>query len=132
MKKHLIFTFLLCYISLKIYSQENSPITYEGGVEGFGYTTNEELPFWMYSNKFGRLSQETNGLVYAFAKANYSLTPNSSLQFVASGVARDGIDPNIQRAELYVAFKNKWVDITLGSKDFTDDTYELSTVRRNI
>lgn len=132
MKKQLVFTILLCVFSLKIFSQENPPITYEGGVEGFGYVANEELPFWTYTNRYGRLSPETNGLLYAFAKANYELTPTSSLSFNASGVARDGIDPNIQRAELYLAFKNKWIDITLGSKDFTDDTYELSTVRRNI
>jgi hypothetical protein len=132
MKKHLLFIILLCCTCIKMVSQENTPITYEGGVEAFGYATNEELPFWTYSNKYGRLNQETNGLVYAFAKADYALTPNSSLQFVASGVARDGIDPNIQRAELYLSFKNKWIDVTLGSKDFTDDTYELSSIRRNI
>lgn len=132
MKKHLLFTLLLCSISLKILAQENTPITFEGGVEGYGYATNEELPFWTYTNRYGRLNQETNGLVYAFAKADYALTSNSRLQFVASGVARDGVEPNFQRAELYLAFKNKWIDITVGSKDFTDDTYELSTIRRNI
>lgn len=132
MKKHLIFTIILCTFFVNTYSQENPPVTFEGGVEAFGYATSEELPFWTYTNRYGRLSQDTNGLLYAFAKANYELTPNSSVSFAASGVARDGIDPNIQRAELYVAFKNKWIDITLGSKDFTDDTYELSTVRRNI
>ncbi|MFC4633327.1 capsule assembly Wzi family protein [Dokdonia ponticola] len=132
MKKPQIFVIFLCILSLKIFSQENAPITYEGGVEGFGYVSSEELPFWTYTNRYGRLSQETNGLVYAFAKADYEITPNSSLSFFASGVARDGIDPNIQRAELYAMFKNKWINITLGSKDFTDDTNELSSIRRNI
>ena len=113
-------------------SQEQEDIRFSGGVEAFGYLSNEELPFWTFTNTYGRLGPETNGLVYAFAKADYALSPNSSIIIKASGVGRDGIDPSVQRAELYANFRNSWIDITVGSKDFTDNTYELSSVRRNI
>ncbi len=119
-------------VCTKTMAQEQETTTYSGGVEAFGYLSNEELPFWTYTNTYGRLGQDSNGLVYAFAKADYQLSTNSSLTIKASGVARDGIDPSVQRAELYANFKNSWIDVTLGSKDVTDNTYELSTVRRNI
>ena len=113
-------------------SQEQNEIHYSGGIETSGYLSNNELPFWMFTNTYGKLSQESNGLIAVFAKANYQLSTNSSLELKASGIARDGVDPNIQRSELYLNFKNKWIDIVVGSKDFTDDTYQLSTVGRNI
>ncbi|MEP0263783.1 capsule assembly Wzi family protein [Dokdonia sp.] len=132
MKKQLlfiVFTFCAC---INVFSQEQKNATYSGGIEALGFVANEELPFWAYTNTYGRLGEDSNGLVYAFAKANYKLSENSTITLGASGIARDGIDPNIQRAELYANFKNKWIDVTVGSKDFTDDTYQLSTVRRNI
>ncbi len=132
MKKQLLFIILIVCISWSGRSQEQQNATYQGGVEAFGYIANEELPFWTFTNTYGRLGEDSNGLVYAFAKANYKLSEKSSLIIAASGVARDGIDPSVQRAELYANFKNSWIDIMVGSKDFTDDTYQLSTVRRNI
>ncbi|WP_299767304.1 capsule assembly Wzi family protein [uncultured Dokdonia sp.] len=132
MHKRLLSILFTIGISTFIWSQEQDNIVFSGGVEAFGYLSNEELPFWTFTNTYGRLGPETNGLVYAFAKADYALSPNSSIVIKASGVGRDGIDPSVQRAELYARFKNSWIDITVGSKDFTDNTYELSSVRRNI
>ena len=132
MRKLLLSLFLTLGITTYLSSQEQDDITFSGGVEAFGYASNEDLPFWTFTNTYGRLGPETNGLVYAFAKADFALSPNSSILIKASGVARDGIDPNVQRAELYASFKNAWIDVTVGSKDVTDNTYELSSVRRNI
>lgn len=132
MQKLLLSILFTIGISILTWSQEQDDINVSGGIETFGYVANEQLPFWTFTNTYGRLGPETNGLVYAFAKADYALSPNSSIVIKASGVARDGIDPSVQRAELYASFRNSWIDITIGSKDFTDNTYELSTVRRNI
>jgi len=133
MKKQLFFILLVTCICWNATSQEEQKkVTYQGGVETLGYVANEELPFWAFTNTYGKLGEDSNGLVYAFAKANYALSENSTITLAASGVARNGIDPSVQRAELYANFKNTWIDITVGSKDFTDDTYQLSTVRRNI
>jgi len=66
MRKRLLSILFTIGISTFIWSQEQDDIVFSGGVEAFGYLSNEELPFWTFTNTYGRLGPETNGLVYAF------------------------------------------------------------------
>lgn len=124
-----LFFFLLSSISFSCLSQE---FTWNGTVESHGFLSNEELPFWMFTNTNGRIGSNTNGEFYTFAKANYELSKNSTLEFGASGIIRDGIDPNAQRSEIYLAFKNSWIHIIAGSKDQNSFKDVLSTTNQNI
>lgn len=113
-------------------SQTSEKSGYSGGFEALGYLSNESLPFWAFTNEYGSLTEDSNGLFYAFAKAHYSLSSNATLDVKASGLIRDGVDPSVQRAELYVTFKNRWLEATAGSQNFTQDENQLSSIRRNI
>lgn len=113
-------------------SQSLEKSKYSFGFEAYGYLSNEQLPFWTYTNTYGVLTEDSNGLVYAFAKANYSLPSNATLGVKASGLLRAGVDSRAQRAELFASFRNNWIEVTAGSKNLTDDTYYLSSVRRNV
>lgn len=132
MKKRTYLIAIIFYWSLFCFSQSPKNEIYSVGFETKGFLSSDELPFWAYSNSFGNLSENSNGLVYAFAKANYFLGPKASLEVKASGLLRDGIDPSAQRGEIYVNFKNSWLEAVVGSQKFTNDAYELSSTRRNI
>lgn len=123
-----VFVFLGSFFSIAQSIKEGN---YTLGFESSGYLSNEQLPFWTYTNDFGTITEDSNGVFYAFAKAKYSLSQTSALELQASGLLRDGVDPSIQRAELYASFRNNWIEVILGSQNF-EESYDLSSIRRNI
>lgn len=128
------FSLFLVFIFLGILitsAQTSTEKAHTFGFKASGYLANEELPFWTFTNTFGALSEDSDGVLYAFAKANYRLSEHATLELKTAGLFRNGINPSLQRAELYANFSNNWIEITLGSQNFTS-SYELSSVRRNI
>ena len=93
-------------------------------------SSQDEIPFWLQANTGTEFSELTNfsGAINGFYSYNFS---NFSLEAGAYVFARDGVEDNIQRRDLYVQVKNNWVKVTLGSKQWDEAFFGLSTTNQN-
>ena len=107
-------------------------VTFSGFVEGQAILNDEVSPFWMFTNSKGFKGAQTNAAFSAFAKANIALNENSTIDIGLGGFARDGFDNSVQRSQIYVEYKNKWIDVVVGAKDFADSKHGLSSTNGNI
>lgn len=125
--------FKLLYISLLIgfqsYAQDSIEIN--GSISTNVYTSSEELPFWFYRNTNGFVKEETNVGLNAFAKAEYNLSENTSLEGGISLLYRDGAEQQAQRGNLFVRFRAKYYQITVGAED-PNEANVLSSTNQNI
>lgn len=107
--------------------------TYSGGLEltAQGATQNE-LPFWMYSNQRGRISQETNVVGLASARMQHQLRGEAILEIGAGGVVHDGFQKKLALDEAYLQFRNQHFYITGGVKQREELYNGLSATNENI
>lgn len=123
---------LLTFLALYSISA-NSQVEYTGKVTAEGYyTTGEELPFWMYHNKRGRISEDTNLAGWISGKAVYNFGAASSLEAGAGVLYQDGIGDNVFLDEAYLQFRNNWLQITGGRKQREELYNGLSATNENI
>lgn len=110
---------LFCLIVLFAYSafsQENYQIHGEIGGEGY-YATGEELPFWLYHNKFGKATGSTDlsGFVNFFGSRvyneNYLFSFGAKLRYLNDLESRVFVD------EAFLYIQNYYLNFTLGAKE---------------
>ncbi|MFD2516568.1 capsule assembly Wzi family protein [Salinimicrobium flavum] len=94
--------------------------------------TQEELPFWMYSNQRGRISPETNVLGLAAVKMQHQLRGEAVIEIGAGGVIHDGFDEKWDLDEAYIQFRNQHFYITGGVKQKKELYNGLSATNENI
>ncbi|WP_298350701.1 capsule assembly Wzi family protein [uncultured Dokdonia sp.] len=121
--------FLLVLISSQLEAQENIEIN--GAINVNTYLSESELPFWFYRNTEGLVKSNSNAALSAFSSFEYKLTPLSTLEGGISLFYRDGSLERLQRGDLFVRFKAKHYQITLGSKS-ADVVNGLSSTNNNI
>ena len=95
-------------------------------------STQEELPFWMYSNQRGRISPETNLMGLLTAKMQHELRVGSILEIGAGGVVHDGFNKKIALDEAYLQFRNQHLYVTGGVKQREELYNGLSATNENI
>ena len=94
--------------------------------------TEEELPFWMYHNKSGRISQTTNSAARVTGRAFYSFN-NSAYLEVGAGIAfNNREEKKIFDDEAYAQFSYNWLRITAGRKQREELYNGLSATNENI
>ncbi|UAB80424.1 hypothetical protein INR76_09880 [Marixanthomonas sp. SCSIO 43207] len=97
------------------------------------YSTEDELPFWMITNKNGALSSQTDGIFQGGTKVLYDYSENNKAK-LSAGVSfflRNGVEDRLQRDEVYIQFENTWLRAIVGAKNSEDRFQGLSVVDNN-
>lgn len=92
--------------------------SFSGGVKLSAYSdaTEKGLPFWMYHNQRGRVSEFTELSALVDAQYRVDLGMESELEF-RLGVAYDNAGrEEVFPDEVYVQYKNPWLRASLGVK----------------
>ncbi|MDX1761814.1 MAG: capsule assembly Wzi family protein [Christiangramia sp.] len=94
-------------------------------------STQQELPFWFYSNQRGRISEETNFSGLLLARMDYRFNPD--LQFeIGSGIFyQDAFNDKIFLDELYAQVNYKWLEFIIGRKQEIELYNGLSATNEN-
>lgn len=120
---------LLLFNSTKALAQTTYSAHLELTAQG---STQEELPFWMYSNQRGRISPETNVMGLATARMEHQLKGEAVLEIGAGGVIHDGFEKKLALDEAYLQFRNQHFYITGGIKQKEQLYNGLSATNENI
>jgi len=124
-----IFFILFSFLSFAAYPQ----LEFSGEVNLKGmYSTGEELPFWMYNNQRGRISESTNAAGWISGKAIYDLGYTSTLEIGAGILYQDGISDRVFLDESYLQFRNTWLEVIGGRKQKPELYNGLSATNENI
>jgi hypothetical protein len=120
--------FVLFFTTTIVFSQG---ITYKGSIEGTGvFSTEDENPFWMYTNTNASLGEEIN----FSTTGEFSIKYDFSNSFIEAGAAyyyRNEVLDEFQRRDLYIKFQNNWLKATLGSKKQEVYLNDLSVSNKN-
>jgi len=95
-------------------------------------SSGEELPFWMYHNKRGRLSENTNLSGWVSGRGNYNLSYRTSLEIGGGILFQDGISDRIFIDELYARLESGKFYFTAGRKQQRELYNGLSASNRSI
>ncbi|WP_224483075.1 capsule assembly Wzi family protein [Robertkochia aurantiaca] len=107
---------LLFALSFPLISHAQQTL-YSGQLEGMAYFgTDAELPFWMASNNFGRVEEESTvyGMAGFAARREFS-----RWGFLEAGIgitATDAGDPAFRADHWYLTYENYWFGIDAGKK----------------
>jgi hypothetical protein len=124
-----IFFVLFSFLSFSAYSQ----LEFSGELNLQGmYSTGENLPFWMYMNQRGRISENTNAAGWITGRAVYDLSYTSTLEVGAGILYQDGISGRVFLDESYVQFRNTWLEVIAGRKQRPELYNGLSASNENI
>ncbi len=124
-----IFLVLFLFLSYTSYSQ----LEFSGEVNLQGmYSTGEDLPFWMYKNQRGRISENTNAAGWITGKAIYDLGATSTLEAGLGILYQDGISDRVFLDESYLQFRNSWLEVIAGRKQKPELYEGLSATNENI
>lgn len=95
-------------------------------------STGEQLPFWMYHNRRGRISEETNISGWITGRAFYKLSENGFLEAGGGLLYQDDFSDEVFIDELYLHFQNSWLQATFGRKQEPELYNGLSASNQNI
>ncbi len=100
-------------------------------LEGY-YSSEDDLPFWFYSNQRGRVSEDTNIDGWINAKLNYNFSEFSNLAIGGGILYQDEFSDEVFIDELYADFKYKWLQVIAGRKQESELYNGLSATNENI
>ncbi|MDT0686539.1 capsule assembly Wzi family protein [Autumnicola psychrophila] len=130
MKSARIF-FLLSFLLYLKASSQNLQYSLEATAFGNVYSQ-EESPFWIHSNKRGRVNETSNLSGWINGKAIYAFSENASLEVGMGILYHDGYNSSLKFDESYVSFLNSWIEITAGRKQKEELYLGLSASNENI
>ncbi len=123
----------LIFLILVGYSTTAQDIIWEGEVSLTGQFSNEDVtPFWFHRNTHGQFDGETSFSGFGSVSGTYALSDNASIEARGSLFYRNEVLDEMQRRDLYVNFKNKWLKATVGSKIIEEQVMGLSATNKNI
>lgn len=126
-KKLPFFVFLCCstvqsqYINYEIFSS----------VQGLLYSE-ENSPFWMHSNKRGRIDEKTNVAGYITGSGTYILRDESTLKLGLGVLYQDGYSKGVKLDEYYLQYQNNWMQAYAGRKQKWELYRGLSATNENM
>ncbi|WP_175494804.1 capsule assembly Wzi family protein [Salegentibacter flavus] len=113
MKKHHLIYILFFTFSFQV----NAQWTFSGNLETKGIvTSDEESPFWLYTNQKGRLDKGTNFLGLFGSTADYSWKKQNNISFGGSIAYSDRNSDEFFIDEAYALFQHNWLEILVGKK----------------
>ncbi|MBL7473750.1 capsule assembly Wzi family protein [Robertkochia sediminum] len=90
---------------------------WSGSLEGLGvFGTDEELPFWAYSNTFGRVEKESNFYMLGTAAARKDLARWGFIEAGAGVLLNNGGSPDLRADHYYVKWENYWFGVVAGKE----------------
>ena len=110
---HLVFLF---FFSSSLFSQQNINVFGEGSLMGI-ISSENEIPYWFYNNSSTRVGEYTNGSLYGKFISNYNWKETNIIEVGLSVVLRDGVSNYLQRENLYIDYRRKWLKVTVGAKE---------------
>jgi len=122
--------FIFCLVlgsNIQAQSIEINPYVEAGG----WIATDSILPFWSSANSGNKLSPSSDYAFVLGTNLSYEVSKNASIKGGASYFLRNGVEDELQRKELYLEFKNKWLKLTAGSKEVEDKFGGLGVVKDN-
>lgn len=129
MKQNLL-VFLFFSFFLNVHAQN---IEISGQVNATGLLYSEEnSPFWLHTNRRGRIDELTNFSGFINTHGFYNLSENSNLEFGLGALYQDGYADKIQLDEAYLAFNNSWLGIVAGRKQRKELYKGLSATNQSI
>lgn len=131
--KHVSISSLLLLLIFFYTSATRSQTDYSAEVELMAQgSTQEKVPFWMYSNKRGRISPETNAVGLVAARIQHQLGSEAILEIGGGGVVHNGFQKKLALDEVYLQFRNRYFYITGGVKQKKKLYNGLSATNENI
>lgn len=107
-------------------------VDWEGSLSAAGLFSSEEFnPFWLTANTHNRYGLETQFSGLASVEGSYAISENAAIAGGASLFYRDGVMDDFQRRELFLQFRNKWIQATVGSKTAETKADGLSATNKN-
>lgn len=108
-------------------------LNFEGSVGASAvFSSEEELPFWLYTNTNTSVYPTTNFSGIAAFTVDYNFSETASLEVGSTLLVRDNeVVDAFQRRDLYVSFNNRWLKATLGSRKQEEVGKGLSASNRN-
>ena len=122
-------TFCLLISGTKSFSQIDYDIVANG--QGQLFSENES-PFWMHTNKRGRVDEKTNLFGLISATANLDLAADSKATFGGGLFYKDGYEDGVKLDELYFSVNSNKFNFVVGKKQREDLFHGLSAVNENI
>ncbi|MBZ9728703.1 capsule assembly Wzi family protein [Salegentibacter sp. JZCK2] len=113
--KKMFFLSLLCLTSFSTYAQWD----FSGSVNLNTYIHEgaaERLPFWMYHNQRGRVSEDTHVSGWISGRTFNEFSNGNSLEIGAGVLYQDGIKDEIFLDEIYAAFNTDWLEAVVGRR----------------
>ncbi|MDT0649771.1 capsule assembly Wzi family protein [Autumnicola edwardsiae] len=92
----------------------------------------DESPFWIHSNKRGRVNESSNFSGWINGRAIYSFTENAFLEVGMGLLYHDGYDSAIKFDQSYLSFENSWLKATAGRKQKEELYLGLSATNENM
>lgn len=90
-----------------------------------------DLPFWMQHNQRGRIHAETNFMSLVAGKAIHRWGRASELE-IGAGILFEDAQEQLQVDELYIAYRNSWLEVIAGRKQEAERFRGLSSTNENI
>ncbi len=100
-------------------------------VEGL-FSSEEENPFWLYTNQRGRIDELTDIATWADASVTYFITPDASVELGVGGLYQNGFADQLQLDQYYLSFQNTWMKAHAGRKHKTELYNGLSATNENV
>ena len=95
-------------------------------------STGGRLPFWMYKNQRGRISEDADFSGWITGKALRFTGPEAFVEVGAGILYQNGTNQQVVPDELYAHFENSWLRVTAGRKQRSSLYGGLSASNENI
>ncbi len=122
-----LFSLLFC-ISTILPAQD---LKVAGSINAKGFVSSEnELPFWMYTNTNKAIEPLTNAFIGGSFVARFDFKDHA-IEGGTTLYLRDGVKDNLQRRDIYLRYTNRWLKMTLGAKKADTRLGGLSVSNQN-
>lgn len=112
-----VFKLLILSASMFLSYSASSQIQFSGeAVLQGNYSTETELPFWMYKNTRGRIAETTNIAGWLSGRALYEIGESKTIELGGTLLYRDGEEDDLFLDELYLHFETPELYVTAGIK----------------
>lgn len=92
----------------------------------------EESPFWMHSNKRGRIDEKTNLASWISGEGIFKFRDDGEMTVGLGILYNDGFSSEVKLDEFFVSYENRWFEIFAGRKQIPESFNGLSATNENI
>ncbi|WP_373056170.1 hypothetical protein [Zunongwangia sp. H14] len=121
------------FFSFFIFLASGQDLEYDLSLNGFGNAySGEESPFWLHTNKRGRLDETANFATWVNGIARNYFNNEAFLEVGMGFLFQDGYVDRLRFDESYIRFQNSWLKATAGRKQEEELYRGLSATNKNM